>query len=375
MSELTERRDPPQRLRGGAAPAPRGVEVVSPAPRAVWRAVLAADPHAVATQSPEWLDCLAAFRGRTDASRLYLLPDGRRLVLPLAARVCAGVRVAEESPPYGWGYGGALVDGGRLTDDDRALVLADLAARPVLRAGLTPVPLAGAGWSAAAPPGTVRSRSVAHVVDLGEGFDRLWSHGFRRQARNSVRKAERCGLDVRREDGTTRDPRGVAMFAQLYRQSVDRWAAQRRQPLPLARLLAARRDRPGQLAAAAAALGERCVVWSATRDGEPVAVNVVLQSDGHALGWLSAMDTAVARETLATYLLQSRAIEDAAGAGVRWFHMGESDPGSGSERFKQYFAAAPVEYETLRFERLPFTGAEAALRAALARATARRRGA
>ncbi len=44
-----------------------------PAPRDVWREVLAADPDAVVTQSPEWTDALAT-RGYTDASRLSSSP-------------------------------------------------------------------------------------------------------------------------------------------------------------------------------------------------------------------------------------------------------------------------------------------------------------
>jgi hypothetical protein len=341
--------------------------VVTPVPRDVWREVHAADPDAVVTQSPEWLDGLTT-RGYTDASRLYELADGRRLVLPLVARRRAGVTVSEESWPYGWGYGGALVEGGDLTVEHARLVLDDLRARPAVLRALTPMPLRGAVWGEAAGPDAIRVPYTSQVVDLGVGWDQLWEKGFKRQARNSVRKAERFELDVRREDGTTAtgpDGRGLAVFRDLYAQSVDRWAEQRGQPLALARRLAARRDRPGQVAAAAAALGERCAVWSVLRDGEPVAVNVVLTSDNHTLGWMCAMDTTgIARETLATYLLHSLAIRDACEHGVRWFHMGESDAGSGPEHFKRYFGAVPVDYASLRFERLPLSRAEQAARRA-----------
>lgn len=345
--------------------------------RDVWREVLAADPDAVATQTPEWMDSLAT-RGYTDASRLYLLSDGRRLVLPLAARRRAGVTLSEESWPYGWGYGGALVEGGDLTVDDARVVLDDLRARPAVLRAMVPIPLRGRVWDEAAGPDVARVPYTSQVVDLAVGWEQLWEKGFKRQARNSVRKAEKFALDVRREDGTTAsgpDGRGLAVFRDLYAQSVDRWAADRGQPLPLARRLAARRDRPGQVAAAAAALGAQCVVWSVLRDGEPVAVNVVLQpgaggatgdgAGGHAIGWMCAMDTTgLARETLATYLLHSLAIRDACEHGVRWFHMGESDAGSGPEHFKRYFGATPVSYAALRFERLPLSRAEQTARAA-----------
>jgi hypothetical protein len=349
------------------------VRITSPAPRDVWRAVHRSDPDAVATQVPEWMDCLAR-RGYTDASRLYELPDGRRLVLPLAARTVAGLPVSEESWPYGWGYGGLLVDGGGPTEADCRLVLADLGGRPAVLRAVVPMPRNGALWSGAAPAHVRRVPYTSQVVDLDGGFDAVWKR-YRRQARNSVRKAERFELDVRREDGTTAASpagRGVRIFAELYAMSVDRWATQRGQPLRVARLLAARRDRPGQMAAAAAALGEHCVVWSVCRDGEPVAVNVVLQSGQHGVGWMCAMDPEPARTTLATYLLHSLAIQDAAEAGVRWFHMGESDTGSGAEHFKGYFGATPLEYEALRFERLPLSRTEERLRAAYGAVSARR---
>jgi Acetyltransferase (GNAT) domain len=356
--------------------------VVSPVPRDVWREVLAADPDAVVTQSPQWADALTT-RGYTDASRLYELADGRRLVLPLAARRRAGVTVSEESWPYGWGYGGAVVEGGDLTAADARIVLDDLRRRPAVLRAVVPMPLRGGVWDEAAAelPGGEDIQRVPYtsqVVDLDGGWDHLWEKGFKRQARNSVRKAERFELDVRREDGTAAGPdgRGLAVFRELYAQSVDRWAAQNGQPLAVARRLAARRDRPGQVAAAAAALGEQCVVWSVLRDGVPVAANVVLmgasgatggqgESTGHAIGWMCAMDTTgIARETLATYLLHSLAIQDACEHGVRWFHMGESDAGSGPEHFKRYFGAVPVSYAALRFERLPLSRGEQAARRA-----------
>ena len=338
--------------------------VVSPAPRAVWRDVFDADPDAVATQAPEWADCLTA-RGYTDASRLYALPDGRRLVLPLVARRRAGLPLTEESWPYGWGYGGLLSERHAPTAEDCALVLADLARRPAVLRAVTPTPTRGAPWLAAAPAGARTVPYTAQLVDLAGGFDAVWTR-YRRQARNAVRKAERFELDVRREDGTTADPRGIEVFRELYARSVDRWATQRGQPLALARALAARRDRPGQVALAAGALGRRCVVWSVLRAGEPVAANVVLQHGTQAVGWLCAMDADLARETLATYLLHSVAIADACAAGVRWFHMGESESGSGGEHFKRYFGAVPVEYAAIRLERLPLAAAERRARTAYA---------
>jgi Acetyltransferase (GNAT) domain len=351
-----------------------GVRVVSPAPREVWRAVFAADPDALPTQSPAWADCLCADRGLADASRLYELPGGRRLVLPLAARRVAGITVVEQGWPHGWGYGGLLAEGGELTDADRRLVLADLAARPVIRSAVVPNPLGAAAWSAAAPPRARRAPDRTQVIDLSGGFETVWSKRFRKETRNRVRKAQGVTLDIRREAGADAG-RGIAMFAQLYRQAVDRWASERGQPLWIARRLAAHRDRPGAVATVAAALGDECVIWSAaTPAGEPVSVDVVLQHGRHSLAWLGAVDPALARETMATYRVQAMAIEDACAAGVRHFHLGESDPGSGVERFKRNFGAETLDYDMLRFERLPLTAGERHLRTAFAAASRLRAG-
>lgn len=344
--------------------------VISPAPREAWRRALAADPNAVVTQTPEWLDCLCSTREYVDASRLYELPDGRTIVLPLAAKTRGGIRIAEESWPYGWGYGGALVAGGPLTRADARLVLADLARRPVALAALVPMPLTASTWAAATAARPIqRIPYLTQIIDLDGGFDTVWSARFRRQARSGVRRAERYSLDVRRDHGGP----GVEVFATLYAQSVDRWARRRGQPLWLARRLARMRDRAGQVAAVATALGAASVIWSAHRAGQPVAVNVVLQSGRHSLGWLAAMNLELARETRAGYLLQSLAIEDACRAGARYFHMGESDPGSTVEHYKSHFGAQRIEYHALRFEWLPVSRAQRGLRATAER-TVRWRG-
>ncbi|TQM09840.1 GNAT family N-acetyltransferase [Pseudonocardia kunmingensis] len=339
-----------------------GVQVVSPAPRAAWERLYAADPDAIATQSPAWFDSVRAARGYADASRLYRMPDGRELVLPLAAQRL-GITLIEESWPHGWGYGGLLAEGGT-TDRDAAVVLADLVRRPTVRTAVTPMPLQIAGWEAAAPAQALRVPFTSRVIDLRPGFDAVW-RGYRKSARRGVRTAERLGVEVQRASGVDADA-VLVTFTRLYGAAIKRWAAQRGQPLRVARLLARLRNVPAQAAAVASAMGEDCVIWSASIDGRPIAVDVMLQSPGHHMSWLGAMDADLARDTAGTYLLQSRIIEDACRRGVRHFHLGESDPGSGVDAFKAGFGAAAVSSIALRFERLPVTATERRLRAGFA---------
>jgi hypothetical protein len=357
--------------RGSAQDILGDVHVVSPAPRDVWRQALDADPTGLPTQTPEWADWLCRTRGYSDASRLYEFPDGRRLLLPLMARSVAGVRVTEESMPYGFGYGGPLVAGGRATAAEVGAVLADLAVRPGLRATVTPNPLVAATWSTAAPTGGVRVPFLCHVVDLAGGFDHVWSKRYRQDARRKVRRAEKQPLEVRQ----VRDDSLVGTFAELNRRSVDRWALQRHQPLWLAHLVERRRDRVGQLASALPALGSTMTGWTAHLDGEPVAAYVALLHGEQAWFWMSAMDAKLADRTHAGALLQSLAIQEACQAGARFFQLGESDDGSGVARFKAGFGATPIRYDALRFERLPLTAVDRRLRAAVGRIPAGRRAA
>jgi GNAT acetyltransferase-like protein len=342
----------------------RDLRVVSPAPRDVWRELVTTDPGALPTQTPEWTDWACRSRGWTDASRLYEFGDGRRLLLPLLARGTAGARWREESMPGGLGYGGPLVAGSAgVTVEEARAVLADLARRPVLRTSVVAGPAASDVWVAAAPPSAVTVPYLAHVLDLGEGWDAVWSTRFRPRMRRDVRKAAKAGLDVR----SGPDSGVVEVFAELNRRSVERWARQRGQPLWLAREVDRRRDRVGQLAWALATLGPTVQSWTARLDGQPVAANVVLRSGRQAYGWLSAMDRELAQRTQAGALLLSLAIEDSCAAGARWFHLGESDPGSGVAAFKERVGGVPVPWAAVHLERLPVTATAGRLRSVAAR--------
>lgn len=353
------------RVPGGRRLAPQ-VRTVSPAPRDAWDEVLDADPLAVPTQTPAWTDLTCRALGGLDASRLYEYPDGRRLVLPLVARRRAGLRIAEESLPYGFGPGGPIVPGGRPTDEDMKVVLADLATRPAVRTALVPNPLLSEAWSDTTPPGGLRVEYLSYVLDLTGGYDAVLAR-YRAETRRNVRKAERQSLDV----SMVRDRRLVEVFAGLNALSVDRWAYQRRQPLWLAHLVERHRNRVGLLRLASTGVGPECVGWTAHQDGLPIAAYVALFDRRSAFFWMSAMNKELADRTRAGALLQSRAIEHACARGMRWFHLGESDPGSGVARFKQGFGAVPLRLESLRFERVPLTAVEHRLRGAVGRLSRR----
>src|SRR5581483_7370484 len=81
-------------------------EIISPAPRQMWRTAFSADPTALLSQTPEWLDTICELDGWTDYSRLYTWPSGRSFVLPMVGKGIGGLMMLEESYPKGWGFGG-----------------------------------------------------------------------------------------------------------------------------------------------------------------------------------------------------------------------------------------------------------------------------
>jgi CelD/BcsL family acetyltransferase involved in cellulose biosynthesis len=331
------------------------LEAVGPAARGAWDDALATDAAAVVSQTPAWLDCVCAVGRQVDATRAYRAPDGRRLVLPLAARPALAV---ESSMPFGWGVGGLVCAGGRLSADDVAAIAADLAGRRRLRVAVRPTPAADPLWRAAAPAGIARTSHMSQTLELAGGFDHVWTRRFSSNVRRACRRAERLGLAVECDEGG----RLVDAFDALYRRSVARWAAAQHEPERLAQWRARRRDPRRKFALVAQRLGPACRLWLARRDGEPLAAIIVLRHGEHSTYWRGAMDRDLALGTGANELLHRLAIERACAEGARWYHMGEAAPGSSLARFKRGFGAIEEPHAGYRFERLPLTAADALLR-------------
>jgi hypothetical protein len=335
----------------------RALQVVSPAPRQVWQQLLKEDTEAVVFQTPAWLDSLCALGGYEDASRLYDMPGGRQLVLPMVRRKgLRGPLTTRASLPVGWGTGG-LVASSPVHGDDIDAVWADLAGQSALYTLVRPNPRVAHMWAAAPPPRAMMAPRLAHVLDLTGGFGRVWAERFASTTRTAVRKAERAGLVV--ECDTT--GKLVPVFYDLLRLSITRWAQQQHEPLPLARWRNGRRDPFHKFELIARALGEACRVWVAWLNGQPAASIVVLQG-ANASYFRGAIDKELAGPSRANDLLHRLAIEDACRAGCRYYHMGESGTSTSLARFKRGFGAMPHQYAEYRLEALPLTRADRRLR-------------
>jgi hypothetical protein len=195
------------------------------------------------------------------------------------------------------------------------------------------------------------TQRVAHVLDLEGGFEHVWEHRFATRTRRNARRAERQGVVV--ECDTT--GRFMPVFYALYLRSVDRWARQAGQPLPLARFRARLREPLRKYQRIAARLGTACRVYVAWVDGKPAASTIALHHGFNASYWRAAMDKDLADPSRATFLLLRRSIEDACAGGCRHYHMGESGNSASLAYFKEGFGAEPYRYEEYHLERLPVT--------------------
>lgn len=337
----------------------RFVSVTTPAPRAVWKNLIAQDADALPYQSPEWTDSACATGRFVDVSRLYETADGRQFVLPLIARagLPSWLNIAG-SMPSSWGIGGPI-GSAPLTAPVIAAMFDDLRRAGFLAVHIRPNPLHASVWQSA-PFGEVIPRR-AHVLDLAGGFDAVWEQRFNGRVRRIIRKAEGV-VDV--EFDTT--GRLLPQFYALLEKSWLRWAAAQHEPEALALWRARRRDPYRRFKTMAATMGEGLQVGLASIGGQPVATIIVLRgrNTNYSRG---AMDAELIGNSGANDLLQKLAIEQSAKAGHRYYHMGESGHSASLSQFKEKFGAVAYEYAEYRIERLPLTRIDKLARTAVKR--------
>jgi hypothetical protein len=335
--------------------------VIGPVDRDAWREVLAADPGATALQTPEYFGAVLGAHGGRDASRLYLRQDGRRLLLPLVRRRSAPGLHLDAGFPGGYGHGGLLAEGGLRSGDVR-LVVEDLRGR-TLSTRIDFAHHTTPQCAAVPTAGVARSSRRVEVVDLSAGFEELRQRSFERTVRQSLRKAERAGVEV--ECGTAGEL--VPEFYELYLGWVERWIPRSGLPPQVARWAALRQEPQHKFEAVAQAMGDRCRIYVARHEGRPVAACINLLHGAHAVGWRSYSLKELAAPVAANTFVQVAGLEDASAYGCRWFDLGQSGGVPELIRFKHSLGARPREAADLHIEPPMVT----ALRAATGRFKAR----
>lgn len=353
--------------------------VTSPAPRDSWAEVLAADPGAMHSQTPTWLDCACAAEGWKDASRLYELPGGRMIVLPAARRPLiggvgrSGQMTVEASLPHGYGCGGILASGGATPADVHA-VTADLAHRQALRTMVRPGFHSAAAWAHAWKADRARAVTVSrtvHVLDLDGGLDAVWRKRFTSKARTGIRNAERKTRAAGVEIEVGNSPALVAAFYDVYVRWLDRRARERMMPTGVARWRGRRAEPLRRFQTAAHGMGDSCRIWVARLDDRPIAANIALFHGAVGVGWRCYGDRPYAGPLRTVELLEFLSIQHACDLGCRYFEMGESGGMAGIEHLKQRLGARRVHFAEYAFERMPLSRLEGGFEHARARTEAR----
>jgi hypothetical protein len=326
------------------APGARGrvLGVISPAPREAWLSVWEASAEATIFHRPEWLDACCATGGFDDVSRLYETLDGARIVFPLVrSRSSRPAWRGTWSMPVGWGLGGAF-GSRRMLAADVGLMLEDVLTDST-RLVISPGPVTACAWAGA--PAQARVRHDAHIVDVRQGFDALWSKVFSSDTRNKVRKAHKRGVEVQWGPGTEL----LVVYWHIYLRWTAQQARERGIPVPVALALAKHREPLLRYEAIAHHLGDRCQVAVARVDGRPAASVIALLDGVHAHYWRASSDLDLVRRRYANHLLLAHTLERAAAQGCHYVHLGESGGKRSLMQFKEHFGGRPVSYHELRF--------------------------
>lgn len=326
-------------------------KVTTPAPREAWRQVLASDPNALIFHTPEWADALCATGQYEDASRLYEMPGGRKLLLPMVQqKIISSDVTIRASMPDGWGLGG-LVSTAPLQQGEIDLVVRDLVRTTGLQTVIRPNPLLAGTWETGITQVLPTSRRASHILDLEGGFSHVWEKKFKGTARTAIRKSERAGLEIEVDVSGKLIP----TYYDIYLNWTERRSRERHIPTWLAHWTAKRREPLQKFALAAQAMKEACQVWVVKLNGEPIAASILLTYKENAFFWRNASIRELATSVRANDLLQGRMIEQACLAGCRYYHMGESGGVESLKQFKSRFGAVETPYSVYSLERLPVT--------------------
>jgi hypothetical protein len=325
-------------------------QLVSPAPRDVWSAVVATDPDATLQQTPAWFDAMVRYTGAEDISRLYVMRDGRRVILPLTRRRPVPGMALDEYCSPGSGDWGLVASGGMQAEDVR-VVLTDLTRTDAIRTQLQAAAHTASRWEAGLVPPFTSTRIPVEVLDLDGGFERVWDTRFHSSARSAVRKAQRSGVVVERDDTV----RLVPELYELYLRWTDQRAERSGLPRVLARRLARRREPLRMLEAVLGLPGDGSRLWLARHEGVAVAALITLVHGQHAAFYRGWSDLALGGPVRANNLLQRLAIEDACQAGCRYYSLGYSGGVASLERFKRTMGSAPHYVLHCALERIPLS--------------------
>ncbi|UCF78319.1 MAG: GNAT family N-acetyltransferase [Candidatus Eiseniibacteriota bacterium] len=302
-----------------------------------WDRLLESSLGATVFHCREWATVLGAtFK---ELSIKYIVIEDQRgsYVAGMPLAVSRSIVAAKyRSMPFGT-YGGPLIMKGQ---EDEAAVFMGASLQGVTRSLLpfsfscvlydTPVVIERA--LAYVFPGGRREKVSTHLIDLEEGFQRLWDHSFDKETRTCARKAARSGVTV--EEDTTH--RGAAVLHGLYRKQASFWNPGRIYP---ERLVSEIVDR----------MKSRARIWLGVRQGEPVCGVLAFYFGNTLMAWLSGQSEE-GRNLRASHLVYAEMMKHACENNYSVFNFGASGSLQGVRFFKESFGAREYSYSIFTYE-------------------------
>ena len=270
------------------------------------------------------------------------------MVLPLVKHGSGGTFSRYNSLPDGWGNPGVLATT-PLTTDAAHVMFEDLAQLRCAHVGIRTDPVQQEVWQSARHPKFHSIEHATHTIELANGFDQFWTSTLSGATRTKIRKSEKRGVEVAVADTRVSLP----LFYSIYEAWTIERAERRGIPSRVALIAAHKRDPYRKFEVVARIFGPRFLLWVASLDGRPIAANAQLIFGLHSTYWRGYGLRDLAGRSRASYLLQSKMIEEACRQDCRWHHLGESGGVASLEHFKERFGAERLTYLQYYNERLP----------------------
>ncbi|MCX5800933.1 MAG: GNAT family N-acetyltransferase [Candidatus Eisenbacteria bacterium] len=171
-----------------------------------------------------------------------------------------------------------------------------------------------------------RTRVSTHLIELGEGFGRLWDSSFDKETRTCARKALRNGVRIEKSPGG----QGAAALHSLYKEQAAAWGVRKVYPERL-------------VCQIAELMGDKASIWIGALKGAPVCAVLVFHFKDVLMAWLSGQN-AEGRRVCASHLLYSEILKDACEKGYSVFNFGGSGKLQGIRYFKESFGGREYFY-------------------------------
>lgn len=178
---------------------------------------------------------------------------------------------------------------------------------------------------------------AAEVLDLSGGYAEVWKHKFDKKQRESIRRAQRSGLELRK----ARSPEDLDSFYGLYSISQNRLGSKSQKPKVLLERLLSGPEIMAEL-------------WMARKGVQDIA-GIVVVNNGNDLvhAWLNGSNKDYWKYC-PNNLLYAMAIEEACERGFGRFDFMTSGQIKSLEQFKESFGAVPEQVTKFRFRgRIP----------------------